>query len=110
MGGDAAEYGCGTPRGAARVTDAAQAVAGFGLVGLKRTVPSLVSTCVWCGPLGLAAVPVARAGGLPWLWAALVAANALQAVGTSRAFHRRTGLLTVTNTAPTAESCARTRS
>ncbi|MFK0154526.1 MATE family efflux transporter [Streptomyces sp. NPDC090493] len=61
-------------------TDAVQAVAGFGLVGLKRTGPSLVSTAVWFGILAALSVPVADTAGLPGLWTALACANLLQAV------------------------------
>ncbi|MFE7278171.1 MATE family efflux transporter [Streptomyces sp. NPDC057623] len=68
------------------VTDALQAVAGFALIGLKRTTPSLVSTAVWFGALAAVAVPVAEAGGLTALWAALACANLLQAVTKSVSF------------------------
>ncbi|MFJ8061412.1 hypothetical protein [Streptomyces sp. NPDC096142] len=61
------------------VTDALQAVTGFGLVGLKRTGPSLVSTAVWFGILAALAVPVTDTAGLPGLWTALACANLLQA-------------------------------
>ncbi|WP_078651450.1 MATE family efflux transporter [Streptomyces xylophagus] len=70
------------------VTDALQAVAGFGLVGLKRTMPSLVSTAVWFGVLAALAVPVADAAGLTGLWTALACANLLQAVTKSVSFRR----------------------
>ncbi|WP_328676538.1 MATE family efflux transporter [Streptomyces sp. NBC_00343] len=70
------------------VTDALQAVAGFGLVGLKRTVPSLVSTAVWFGMLAAVAVPVADAAGLAGLWTALACANLLQAVTKFVSFRR----------------------
>ncbi|GGN41582.1 MATE family efflux transporter [Streptomyces fuscichromogenes] len=76
------------------VTDALQAVAGFGLVGLKRAGPSLVSTAVWFGILAAMSVPVADAAGLPGLWTALAVANLLQAVTKTISFHRRTGRLT----------------
>ncbi|MFC8311337.1 MATE family efflux transporter [Streptomyces olivaceus] len=46
------------------VTDALQAVVGFGLIGLKRTVPSFVSTSVCYGALAAAAAPIATSGGL----------------------------------------------
>lgn len=85
---------------AGALSDAAQAVAGFGLVGLRRTVPSLVSTAVWFGLLGIAAVPVASAGGLPWLWVALVAANVLQAVSKLRTYHVLTGRLAAPDAPP----------
>jgi MATE family multidrug resistance protein len=52
------------------VADALQAVAGFGLVGLKRTEPSLVSTAVWFGVLAAVAVPIADTAGLAGLWTA----------------------------------------
>ncbi|MFD8815654.1 MATE family efflux transporter, partial [Streptomyces sp. NPDC059627] len=75
------------------VTDALQAVAGFGLVGLKRAGPSLVSTAVWFGILAAVSVPVADAAGLPGLWSALAAANLLQAVTKTVSFHRHTARL-----------------
>ncbi|MEV6021118.1 MATE family efflux transporter [Streptomyces sp. NPDC051997] len=70
------------------VTDALQAVAGFGLVGLKRTGPGLTSTAVWFGLLAALAVPVADTAGLPSLWAALACANLLQAVSKLVSFLR----------------------
>lgn len=73
------------------VADALQAVAGFGLVGLKRTVPSLVSTAVWFGVLAALAVPVADAAGLAGLWTALACANLLQAVTKFVSFRRHSG-------------------
>ncbi|WP_331763053.1 MATE family efflux transporter (plasmid) [Streptomyces sp. NBC_01590] len=75
------------------VTDALQAIAGFGMLGLKRTFPSLVSTAVFFGLLCLSAVPVADAGGLTALWSALICANLLQALTKAAAFHRRSGRL-----------------
>lgn len=86
-------------------TDALQAVAGFGLVGLKRTGPSLVSTAVWFGILAALSVPVADAAGLPGLWTALACANLLQAVTKLRSFLRRTtriGGASVPSTEPNA--------
>ncbi|MCX4748270.1 MATE family efflux transporter [Kitasatospora sp. NBC_01287] len=74
---------------AAVAADALQAVAGFGLVALKRTVPSLLSTLLWFGLLGAAAVPIADAGGLRALWLALAAANLLQAVSKAASFRRQ---------------------
>lgn len=76
---------------AAVATDSLQAVAGFGLVGLKRTVPSLVSTVICFGLLALAAVPLAESGGLVALWLALIAANLLQAAAKTRSFYHHTG-------------------
>ncbi|MEU6545266.1 MATE family efflux transporter [Streptomyces sp. NPDC046859] len=70
------------------VTDAAQAVVGFGLIGLKRTVPSFVTTAVCYGVLAAAAEPLATAGGLTALWAALALANFLQTAGKAYSFHR----------------------
>lgn len=72
------------------ISDALQAVAGFGLVGLKRTGPSLVSTAVWFGILAALAVPVADAAGLTGLWTALACANLLQAGTKLVSFHRHT--------------------
>ncbi|MDF3142182.1 MULTISPECIES: MATE family efflux transporter [unclassified Streptomyces] len=70
------------------VTDALQAVVGFGLIGLKRTVPSFVSTLICYGALAAVAAPVAAAGGLAALWTALALANFLQAVSKAYSFHR----------------------
>ncbi|WP_244335588.1 MATE family efflux transporter [Streptomyces seoulensis] len=70
------------------VTDALQAVVGFGLIGLKRTVPSFVSTFLCYGVLAAVAVPVARARGLAALWTALALANFLQAAGKAYSFRR----------------------
>lgn len=70
------------------VSDALQAVAGFGLVGLKRGMPGLVSTAVWFGVLAALAVPVADAAGLTGLWTALACANLLQAVTKFVSFRR----------------------
>ncbi|MEV0481547.1 MATE family efflux transporter [Streptomyces sp. NPDC050508] len=70
------------------VADALQAVAGFGLVGLKRTVPSLVSTAVWFGVLAAVAVPIADTAGLAGLWTVLACANLLQAVTKFVSFRR----------------------
>ncbi|MGW3659146.1 MATE family efflux transporter [Streptomyces sp. NPDC005151] len=70
------------------LTDALQAVVGFGLIGLKRTVPSFVSTFVCYGVLAAAAAPVAESGGLVALWTALALANFLQAVSKAYFLHR----------------------
>ncbi|MCO8276887.1 MATE family efflux transporter [Actinoplanes sp. TRM 88003] len=72
------------------LTDAAQAVYGFGLLGLSRTMPGFVSTAVFFGLLCLLAVPVADAGGLTALWAALGLANLAQAISKAYFFHRAT--------------------
>ncbi|MFE2422516.1 MATE family efflux transporter [Streptomyces hokutonensis] len=81
------------------VGDALQAVAGFGLVGLRRTVPSLVSTAVWFGVLAALAVPIADATGLRGLWTALACANLLQA-GTKFVSFRRHSTRIVAAPAP----------
>ncbi|WP_432198703.1 MATE family efflux transporter [Streptomyces sp. bgisy027] len=75
------------------VTDALQAIAGFGMLGLKRTFPSLVSTAVFFGLLCLSAVPVADAGGLTALWSALICANLLQAITKGVIFYRHSARL-----------------
>lgn len=85
------------------VSDALQAVAGFGLVGLKRTGPSLVSTAVWFGALAALSVPVADAFGLTGLWTALACANLLQAGTKLRSFRRHSALVAASaGTAPEA--------
>ncbi|MCX4485411.1 MATE family efflux transporter [Streptomyces anulatus] len=75
------------------VTDALQAVFGFGLVAIRDTVPSLLAFAVCYGLLALAAVPLAARGGLTALWLALLAANTLLVVGQAAFFHLRSGRL-----------------
>lgn len=70
------------------VTDALQAVVGFGLIGLKRTMPSFVATFVCYGALAAVAAPVTAAGGLGALWTALALANLAQAVAKAHSFRR----------------------
>ncbi|MFB7210436.1 MATE family efflux transporter [Streptomyces sp. NPDC056255] len=84
------------------VTDALQAVVGFGLIGLKRTVPSFVSTFICYGVLAAIATPVATTGGLAALWAALALANLLQAVSKAYSFYRHSTFTDTRECAPTA--------
>ncbi|MFG2356837.1 MATE family efflux transporter [Streptomyces sp. NPDC048521] len=84
------------------VTDALQAVVGFGLIGLKRTVPSFLSTFICYGSLAAVAAPVATAGGLAALWTALALANLLQAVGKAYSFHRHSAFTENREHAPAA--------
>ncbi|MGW3160769.1 MATE family efflux transporter [Streptomyces sp. NPDC001089] len=75
------------------MTDALQAVLGFGLIAIKDTVPSLAVFAACYGALALVAVPVAAAGGLSALWTALACANALLCVGQAWFFRQRSGRL-----------------
>jgi MATE family multidrug resistance protein len=75
------------------LADGVQAVLGFGLTGLKRTVPSFVVFTVVYGALALVSLPIAGASGLTGLWITLVVANALVAAGQGWAFHRAAGQL-----------------
>ncbi|QEV64387.1 MATE family efflux transporter [Streptomyces spectabilis] len=71
------------------VADALQAVCGFGLIGLKRTMPSLAVFAAGYGALVLAVLLVtAYGGGLTALWAALACANVLLLAGQAFFFHR----------------------
>lgn len=72
------------------LADAVQAVWGFGMVGLKRTTPSLVSTVLTFGALAALAVPIADRFGLTGLWVALAIANLVQAIAKISWFHRLT--------------------
>ncbi|MCM2386981.1 MATE family efflux transporter [Streptomyces albipurpureus] len=72
------------------LADALQAVVGFGMLGLRKTFPSMVSTLVVFGALAVLAVPIADSGGLEALWMALAAANLLQALVKSALFYRHT--------------------
>jgi MATE family multidrug resistance protein len=70
------------------LADGVQAVAGFGMTGLKRTMPSLLLFLACYGPLALSSVPVAAGHGLTGLWTALAFANALLVIGQILAFLR----------------------
>ncbi|MFC8090610.1 MATE family efflux transporter [Streptomyces sp. NPDC057301] len=76
------------------VTDALQAVFGFGLVAIRDTVPSLLAFALCYGLLAVAAVPLSALGGLTALWLALLAANTVLVVGQAGFFHQRSGRLT----------------
>ncbi|MGW1208913.1 MATE family efflux transporter [Streptomyces sp. NPDC002499] len=93
------------------VTDALQTVAGFGLVGLKRTGPSLVSTALWFGILAALSVPIADTAGLPGLWTALACANVLQAITKLVSFLRLSAQIgtSVSSTAPGGNAIAAPR-
>ncbi|MET8692908.1 MATE family efflux transporter [Streptomyces bauhiniae] len=84
------------------VTDALQAVVGFGLIGLKRTVPSLVATSVCYGVLAVVAAPVAASGGLAALWTVLALANLLQAASKAYSFYRHSTFTDTREHAPIA--------
>ncbi|WP_079148534.1 MATE family efflux transporter [Streptomyces agglomeratus] len=75
------------------VTDALQAVFGFGLIAIRNTVPSLIAFAVCYGLLAMAAVPLTALGGLTALWLALFGANVLLVVGQVGFFHQRSGRL-----------------
>ncbi|WYB33437.1 hypothetical protein V6574_34845 [Streptomyces sp. SM1P] len=75
------------------LTDALQAVFGFGLVAMRNTVPSLLAFAVCYGLLALAAAPLSAQGGLRALWFALLAANTLLAIAQASFFHQRSGRL-----------------
>ncbi|MEV5387966.1 MATE family efflux transporter [Streptomyces sp. NPDC052721] len=75
------------------VTDALQAVFGFGLIAIRNTVPSLAVFAVCYGLLALAAVPVSTLGGLTALWLALACANVLLVLGQGAFFYQRSGSL-----------------
>ncbi|AOS63790.1 MATE family efflux transporter [Actinoalloteichus hymeniacidonis] len=68
--------------------DGIQAVLGFGLTALKRTVPSFLVFAVVYGALALVSIPIATTTGITGLWTTLVVANALVAIGQGLAFRR----------------------
>ncbi|MEU0939384.1 MATE family efflux transporter [Embleya sp. NPDC005971] len=73
------------------VADALQAVYGFGLIGLQRTMPSFWAFACCYGLLVAAAVPLAAAGGLGALWSALACANLVLLLAQAASFHRFSG-------------------
>lgn len=66
--------------------DGIQAVMGFGLIGLKRTVPSLIVFAVLYGLLAVVSIPIAASAGVSGLWTTLAVANVLLAIGQGTAF------------------------
>ncbi|GGQ03145.1 hypothetical protein GCM10010266_28230 [Streptomyces griseomycini] len=75
------------------LADAVQAVFGFGLIGIRHTVPSLVVFAVCYGLLALVALPVGTAGGLEALRLSLTGADLLLPTGQARSFRRRSAAL-----------------
>ncbi|APU14976.1 MULTISPECIES: MATE family efflux transporter [Actinoalloteichus] len=72
------------------VADGMQAMLGFALIGLRRTVPSMIVLAAGHGLLVLLCLPIAASAGLAGLWAALLVTNLLLGVGQVVAFRRVT--------------------
>ncbi|ASO20389.1 MATE family multidrug resistance protein [Actinoalloteichus hoggarensis] len=70
--------------------DGMQAMLGFALIGLRRTVPSMIVLAAGHGLLVLLCLPIAASAGLTGLWAALLVTNLLLCVGQVVAFRRVT--------------------
>jgi MATE family multidrug resistance protein len=78
------------------VADALQAVCGFGLIGLKRTMPSLAVFAATYGALVITILLITSyGGGLTALWSALACANLLLLAGQAFFFHRHSGRVAV---------------
>ncbi|MFI6482362.1 MATE family efflux transporter [Nonomuraea sp. NPDC050663] len=75
------------------LADAAQAVMGFGLAGLKRSSWSLAAFAVAYGVLAVAAHPVAATWGLTGLWVALIGNNVALVVLQGSGFLRHSARL-----------------
>ncbi|WP_433232263.1 MATE family efflux transporter [Actinomadura formosensis] len=84
---------------AATVADAFQALFGFGLIGIKRTMPSMMCFAVCYGALAIAAGPAAAMGGLSGLWGALVSANLVLVAAQGWCFRRHSAAAAVPATA-----------
>ncbi|SOR84065.1 Multidrug-efflux transporter [Streptomyces chartreusis NRRL 3882] len=82
------------------MADAVQAVCGFGLISIRRTMPSLVTFAVCYGVLSLVSVPTADVGGLTGLWLALAGANLLLILGQALSFQRHSGRLRPASATP----------
>lgn len=63
-----------------------------------------MSTAVWSGALAVVAVPVAEAGGLTVLWAALACANLPQAVTKTASFRNHSARIGATPSARAAQA------
>ncbi|MDP9842190.1 MATE family multidrug resistance protein [Streptosporangium lutulentum] len=68
------------------LADGAQALPGFGLLAMTRTMPSLLTFVIGYGLLSMAAVPIATAGGLTWVWAAYAGTALLLVIGQTAGF------------------------
>jgi multidrug resistance protein, MATE family len=68
------------------IADGAQALPGFGLLAMTRTMPSLLTFVIGYGLLAMAAVPIATVGGLAWVWAAYTGTTFLLVIGQTAGF------------------------
>ena len=73
--------------------DSLQAVIGFGLAGLRQTMPSFVIFCASYGLLALLAVPVAETFGVVALWTVIAGVNASLIIGQAAVFWHITAVL-----------------
>ncbi|WP_234326740.1 MATE family efflux transporter [Streptomyces sp. NRRL S-337] len=77
---------------AATLADAAQALFGFGLIGVRRTRPSMLCFAACYGVLALLAGPMAADGGLTALWGTLAAVNLVLIAAQAWCFRRYSAL------------------
>ncbi|WP_244943640.1 MATE family efflux transporter [Streptomyces inhibens] len=77
---------------AATLADAFQALFGFGLIGVRRTLPSMLCFAACYGALAVLAGPVAAGGGLSALWGALAVVNLVLIVAQGWCFRRYSAL------------------
>ncbi|SDT83261.1 multidrug resistance protein, MATE family [Streptomyces sp. TLI_053] len=78
------------------LADALQALLGFGMIGVKRTFPSMVCFAVCYGVLALVAGPAGSLGGLTALWATLAVANLVLVAAQGWCFLRQSALAVAT--------------
>ncbi|GAB2495943.1 MATE family efflux transporter [Nocardiopsis aegyptia] len=71
------------------VADALQVLPGMGLLGIKHPRPSMYAFAACYGLLALAALPLARLGGLPVLWSAYAVTTCGLVVAQATAFRLR---------------------
>ncbi|MFF1903627.1 MATE family efflux transporter [Kitasatospora sp. NPDC058218] len=77
---------------AATLADAVQALFGFGLIGVRRTLPSMLCFAAGYGVLAVAAGPAASYGGLTALWSTLAVVNLALVLAQGWCFRRFSAL------------------
>ncbi|MEW2071351.1 MATE family efflux transporter [Streptomyces sp. NPDC007346] len=77
---------------AATLGDAFQALFGFGLIGVRRTLPSMLCFAACYGVLAVLAVPVATHSGLTGLWGMLAVVNLVLIAAQGWCFRRYSAL------------------
>ncbi|MFG3052203.1 MATE family efflux transporter [Kitasatospora sp. NPDC048239] len=87
---------------AATLADALQALFGFGLIGVRRTLPSMLCFATGYGVLAFAAGPAAAYGGLTALWSTLACVNLALVAAQGWCFRRYSAIAVAGQAVPAA--------